>query len=305
MLMGRGLRGWMFILLIPFLLTTGCSKRGKEDVKALITPEINLSATEVPLGYPLDINYQWMIGPQVTPLKKDYTVFVHFLDQKGKLLFTDDHTPPLPTSQWQPGRRVEYERTLFLPLTPIMGDIEIRVGLYDIESGVKLTLAGEDKNGSKAYLVGRVKFLPEDLNSLPVYKEGWYDPEVVSEEITMEWMWSQKKAEVAFINPRRDAILYFHAQSPAADLGSPQQITLYLNDEPLDSWQCTSSEVFLRKIAIEKERLGQDSWIDIGIEVDKVFIPFEHGKGEDKRELGVRIYNLLLKAASVAPAARK
>lgn len=305
MLRGRGLKWGILILFIPFFLTSGCSKKGKEDVQALITPEVKLSDTEPHLGYPLEISYQWMIGPRVTPLQKDYTVFVHFLDQEGKLLFTDDHTPPLPTSQWESGGRVEYERTLFLPLTPIMGEIEIRVGLYDIESGAKLTLAGKDKKGSKAYLVGRIKILPEDLNSLPVYKEGWYDPEVVSDDVTKEWIWSQKEAEVAFVNPRRDAILYFHAQSPAADLGSPQQITLYLNNEPLDSWQCTSSGVFLRKIAIKKERLGQDNWIDIRIEVDKIFIPFEHGKGEDKRELGVRIYNLLLKPVSVAPTARK
>jgi len=305
MLKGKYLE-WVFsILFVLFFLTTGCSKREKVDVQALITPQIKLSDTELPMGYPLEMSYQWMIGPQMAPLLKDYTVFVHFLDQEGKLIFTDDHTPPLPTSQWEPGGRVEYQRTLFIPLSPVVGEIEVKVGLYDLESGERLTLVGKDEKGDRAYLVGRVKILAEDLNSLPVYKDGWYDPEVVSDNVTREWIWSQKEAEVSFVNPRRDAILYFHASSPATDLGSPQQVTLYLDGQPIDSWQCTSSEDFWRKITIEKERLGQDSWIDIRIEVDKVFVPLEQGKGKDTRELGVRIYNLLLRTVLEAPVDRR
>jgi len=304
MLGRRGLKWGIFILFILFFLATGCSKRGDEDVQALITPEVKLGATEIHLGYPLEMSYQWMIGPHMAPLQKDYIVFVHFLDREGKLIFTDDHIPPILTSKWKPGERVDYQRTLFIPFIPIMGEVRVKVGLYDIESGIRLTLAGEDEKGDRAYLVGRVKILPEDLNSLPVYKDGWYDPELVSDDITKEWIWSQKEAEVSFVNPQRDATLYLYAFSPADDLGSPQQITLYLNGEPLDSWQCTSSGDFLRKITIKKERLGQDNWIDIKIKVDKVFIPFEHGKGKDTRQLGVKIYNLLLKPASVAPAAR-
>ena len=297
MLGRRGFRWAIFILFIFSFLTTGCSKKAKEDIQALITPEVKLSTTELHIGYPLEMSYQWIAGPRMTPLGKDYTVFVHFWDQEGKLIFTDDHTPPLPTSQWKPGETVEYQRTLFFPLSLILGEVKVNVGLYDIESGMKLTLAGKDEKVGKAYLVGRVKILPEDLKSLPVYKEGWYNPEVLSEDITREWIWSQKEAEVSFVNPRRDAILYFHASSPAADMGSPQQITLYLNGQTLDSWQGTTSEDFLRKITIEKERLGRDNWIDIKIEVDKVFIPFEYGKGKDTRELGVKIFNLMLKPA--------
>jgi len=301
----RGLRWGWFILFILFFITTECSEKEKENVQALITPDIKLSATEFPIGSPLEISYQWMIGSQMTPLQKDYTVFVHFLDQEGKLIFTDDHAPPIPTSQWKPGGRVEYQRTPFIPYTPMVGELKVKVGLYHIESGTRLTLAGKDEGGDRAYLVGKVKLLPEDLNSLPVYKDGWYDLEVVSEDTLKEWIWSQKEAEVSFVNPRRDAILYLRALSPAAYLGSPQQITLYLNDQPLESWQCTTSEDFLRKITIEKERLGRDNWIDIRIEVDKVFIPIEHGEGKDARELGVKVYNLLLKPASVASVTRR
>ncbi len=302
----KGLMWGSSIFFVLFFITIGCSEKEKENAQAFITPDITLSDTELPIGSPLEMSYQWMIEDQMPPLKKDYTVFVHFLDQEGKLVFTDDHTPPLPTSQWKPGEQVEYERTPFIPYSPIVEELKVKVGLYHIESGTRLTLVGKDEGKDRAYLVGKVKLLPEDLRSLPVYKDGWYDLEVTSEDTFEEWIWSQKAAEVSFVNPRRDAILYLHAYSPADELGVPQQITLYLNDQPLESWQFTSSGDFLRKITIKKEELGADNWIDIKIEVDKVFIPVEHiEESEDTRELGVKVYNLLLKPAPGTPAARK
>lgn len=307
MLGKRSLKWGGFILFVLFIITIGCSEKEKEVVQAFITPDITLSDTELPIGSPLEMSYQWMIDAQMPPLQKDYTVFVHFLDQEGELVFTDDHAPPLPTSQWKPGEQVEYVRTPFIPYSPIVGELKVKVGLYHIESGTRLTLVGKDEGKDKAYLVGKIKLFPEDLKSLPVYKDGWYDLEVASDDtLIKEWIWSQKDAEVSFVNPRRDAILYFHAYSPADELGSPQQISLYLNDQPLESWQCTSSEDFLRKITIKKEKLGKENWIDIRIEVDKAFIPVEHIEGsEDTRELGVKVYNLLLKPASATPAAKR
>ena len=305
MLGKRSIKWGGFILFVLFFITLGCSEKEKEVVQAFITPDITLSDTELPIGSPLEMSYQWMIDAQMLPLQKDCTVFVHFLDQEGELVFTDDHAPPLPTSQWKPGEQVEYVRTPFIPYSPIVGELKVKVGLYHIESRTRLTLVGKDEGRDNAYLVGKIKLFPEELKSLPVYKDGWYDLEVASDDTFKEWIWSQKQAEVSFINPRRAAILYLHAYSPADELGSPQQITLYLNDQPLESWQLTSSEDFLRKITIKKDKLGKNNWIDIRIEVDKVFIPVEHGKGEDTRELGVKVYNLLLKPTSATPAAKR
>jgi hypothetical protein len=37
-------------------------------------------------------------------------------------MWTDDHTPPVPTTQWKPGQTVEYTRTVFIPIFPYVGD---------------------------------------------------------------------------------------------------------------------------------------------------------------------------------------
>ena len=34
---------------------------------------------------------------------EDYRVFVHFLDERAQVLWTEDHDPPVPTSEWTPG----------------------------------------------------------------------------------------------------------------------------------------------------------------------------------------------------------
>ena len=40
---------------------------------------------------------------------------VHVVDTDEELMWTDDHHPPTPTSQWKPGQTIEYTRTVFVP----------------------------------------------------------------------------------------------------------------------------------------------------------------------------------------------
>jgi len=92
--------------------------------------------------YGFRLKFRW----RAAGLEKDYGVFVHFVDRNGETVWTDDHRPPTPTSQWSGA--VEYTRTVVLPKWiprgqqsfpgPAEGEYAIYAGLH--EKGKALAL---------------------------------------------------------------------------------------------------------------------------------------------------------------------
>jgi hypothetical protein len=80
-------------------------------------------------------------------LDSDYTVFVHLVDpQDGDRLLAQSDAQPLagrwPTSLWIPGATVDDEITIQLPPDLAPGAYDLLVGLYDAETGARLSLEG-------------------------------------------------------------------------------------------------------------------------------------------------------------------
>jgi len=78
----------------------------------------------------------------MTPMREDYTVFVHLLDASGKLVAQADAMPrggAYPTSAWRVSV-IPDEHTLNLPVGLSPGDYTIRVGLYLAPAGPRLPL---------------------------------------------------------------------------------------------------------------------------------------------------------------------
>ncbi len=87
-----------------------------------------------------------------TPLKNDYTVFVHLLNAKGATVAQRDTAPrsgAYPTSKWQSGEVVVDEQDVPLPASIGAGDYRIEVGMY-LPSGARLNTA----DGSGAVTLG-------------------------------------------------------------------------------------------------------------------------------------------------------
>ena len=72
---------------------------------------------------------------------KQYTVFMHLLDQNGERIVGAD-APPVgnyyPTSLWQAGDIIDDDHWLPLPADLAAGEYQVVVGLYDPVSGVRL-----------------------------------------------------------------------------------------------------------------------------------------------------------------------
>jgi hypothetical protein len=95
---------------------------------------------QVKPGDVLAVNLRWR---SLAPLSVDYHLFVHLVDQEGRLWAQQDS--PKPTSGWQPGEEVDDKQAMLLPRDIPPGQYQIVVGFYLLETGQRLVLAdGQD-----------------------------------------------------------------------------------------------------------------------------------------------------------------
>ncbi len=80
------------------------------------------------------------------PTAVDYTVFAHIVDGSGHLVAQHDGQPSggdFPTSDWRPGDTLVDSISLSLP-GGLAGDYQLLVGMYQLETGNRLPVTGQD-----------------------------------------------------------------------------------------------------------------------------------------------------------------
>jgi hypothetical protein len=108
------------------------------------------------LGYDMEIG-DWGLGIGDWELtlywrakevvEKDYTVFVHVVDQGGKLWGQGDGVPVggmYPTSAWLPDQLVEDRHVIRVNLAVPAGSYRVLVGLYDLVTLKRLEAVGPE-----------------------------------------------------------------------------------------------------------------------------------------------------------------
>ena len=88
-----------FVIVLS-LCAAGCGRKETRDPVA--QPVVTLSHDRAALGSPVDVTYRFEVAPGAPSFGENYRVFVHVMDSDEKLLWTDDHDPPVPTTQWKP-----------------------------------------------------------------------------------------------------------------------------------------------------------------------------------------------------------
>jgi hypothetical protein len=265
---------------------------GKEaEAPGVATPSVTLNHDRAPLGSPLDITYKFVVASDAK-FDDDYRVMAHVVDTDEEMIWTDDHNPPIPTSQWKPGQTVEYTRTIFVPVYPYVGEAKIQVGLYSLKTQKRLPLVGQN-TGQRAYEVARLQLQPQTENLPSVFKEGWHAAEVVENNATIQWQWTKKDAVFVFKNPKKDAIFYFDVDNPGTVLNEPQRVQLTLNGKPFDEFTVEPKKEEMRKIPIKADQLGDVENAEVHISVDKSYIPalVPAANSKDSRELGIRVFH--------------
>src|SRR5580765_4260646 len=249
-------------------MASACSKSDSAPQVATVT--FNASKTRVALGSPIVFNYQFVVAPDAS-FSGDYKVFVHVMDPDGKTMWSDDHDPPVPTSQWKPGQTIgPYSRTRFAPAFPFLGEATVRVGLY--KGTDRLPLSGIDPadrtSTKREYKVGTFELVPSSENVFLQYRSGWHQDEYSADDPSLDWRWTQKLASLSFKNPKKDVTLYLDFDArPDIFGGQAQVVTVYSGDQVVATVQAASATQALRLIPISAAQLGTGDMSEVRIEV--------------------------------------
>lgn len=276
------LRGAALGLLLGF---TACSGSGSGEPVAVASFEVD--TTHAPIGSLIEATFTFSVLPNAV-FDEDYRVFLHVLNDAGELMWTDDHFPPRPTTQWEPGDTIEYTRTILVPVHPYLGDVDVNMGLYSAEDGTRRPLDGEHI-GQLAYRVGGLRLLPPAENIELSYTSGWYPVEM--DPSGGQSRWSDKVGAILFQNPRTDSLLYLSLGGFESWNDEPRTLTISVGGRLVDRVEIVPSEDVLHRIPLSASLLGDASEIELRLEVDRVFVPAEQpdSKTADDRALGVLV----------------
>ncbi len=273
----------------------GCSEP-EDTAPPVAAIAVTLSRPKVALGSPVEVTYKITVAANAQSLGQR-RVFAHFLDADDELMWTDDHDPPTPSTEWKPGQTIEYTRSMFIPSYPYVGAAKIVAGLYSPANNERLKLSNEDR-GDRSYKVVDFELLPQTENIFVIFKDGGHPAEVVTEGAgRTEWQWTKKDATIAFRNPKRDVVLVLQVDNPATGPNAAQQVTAQIGDQvvatiPLSATQ--SAQVL--KYPVTAAQLGTSDMVEIKFTTDKTFVPALEAsmKSGDPRELGARFFHVFV-----------
>ena len=285
----------LLLLLFTMSLSGAC---GSPDTSPTVAvPAVGLDRVLVPLGGPLEMSYQFTASSDITDLTEPYRVFVHFLDANGELMFTDDHDPPVATTEWNPGETVTYTRVMPIPNYPYVGKASIALGLYSPVTGDRVALEGAHI-GQATYEVATIELAPPRENNPPMFQDGWHSPEFGGDR---EWRWTTGEAVIAFRNPRLDSTLYVELDGPTQLSESPQRVDLVIGDRTIDSFVLETTGVTTHTTLVNADDLGDGDTTTLTLHVDQTIVPAELPGSDlvDDRQLGVRVFCACLESPRV------
>ena len=284
---------------IPFVavVASACSQP-QDNSPAVATAEVSLSRARVAQGSPVDLTYKFRVTGDMTA-SPNQRVFVHVVDADEEMMWTDDHDPPTPTSQWKAGQTIEYTRTMFVPMYPYVGGAKLVLGLYDRTSNARTKLANTDR-GDRSYQVAAFDLLPQTENVYLIYKDGWHPAEVAPENPQVEWKWTRKEATVTFRNPKRDATFILQMDNPSRAAGAATEVDIRIGDRSLGIVPVTPDDTQVRKFPLTAAQMGNGDMVEVRLVANRTFVPaLESGaKSNDTRELGVRVFHAFVQPGS-------
>jgi hypothetical protein len=239
---------------------------------------------------PFELDVRFAVAPDAPPFKEDYTVFVHVLDDEGRMIGAADHSPPTPTREWKPGSTIEYKHSDYAPISDYVGDAVFVVGLYSTSSGERLPLAGEVVE-PRAVKAGSFELRDRSEPYAVIFREGWH-PAESPKGSGVEWRWSSKSGRLTFANPKRDAELTLELDQPSKIFEVVQHVEIRLGDAVVDDFDLEPGTPMVRRIALSQSQLGDSDDVEVAVVSDKTFVPakFAGLRSSDIRQLGVRLF---------------
>ena len=271
-------------LMATLALDGGCV----DSFDAVAIATLATNRVSVPLGAPVEFTIQFDVAPALIPMDEDYRVFLHVFDDSEELLWSTDHEPPVPTSEWRPGQSIQYTRRVTIPAYPYVGSAVVGIGLQSPDSGVRLALAGNDL-GEFVYRVATLQIEPQHESNYVVFDEGWYPVEFGVSGSTA-WRWTTGRAVLSFRNPYRAARLLLDVEGSPSRFERPQVLSLVVGDRTIREVTLETKDVLHLDHELTEVDLGPDEVVSLALLVDQTFVPADVDSSSDTRELGVRVY---------------
>ena len=239
---------------------------------------------------PVELDVRFAVAPDAPPFEKDYTVFVHVVDDEGRMIGAVDHLPPTPTREWKAGATVEYKHASYAPVSDYVGNASLVVGLYSRESGERVPLAGEIVE-PRAVRAGAFEMRERSDPYVVIFREGWHAPEAPRGS-GQEWRWSTKSGRLTFANPKRDTVLTVELDQPNNVFPVAQHVEVRMGETVIDGFDLEPGSPLVRRIALDEDQLGAGQDVELSVVSDKTFVPAKSAglQSSDTRQLGVRVF---------------
>lgn len=279
-------RLWLAVSAV--LASTACGGRAEDTAAPLASIAVTVPAGEVQAGAPIDLAYRFQRTPDGAALPEDYQVFVHLIDERGRLRWTDDHAPAVATSAWGEGPII-YQRTTFVPRDLPPGRVLVEAGLYSVSSGMRVPLAGTPR-GDRAYEVASFSVRPSTNSVIVSLDTGWHGAEQVEGSASV-WRWSTGRARLLMRNPRRNVVFWMEVERPPVLEG--QTIEWRIAGAPVATVTLPPGRS-VQRVPMPADRLGALDEVEMEWRVSPTFVPADVPalRSQDRRELGVRLDNI-------------
>jgi len=272
------------------ILTVGACTKTNEVQPPVAWIVVTAAKAGAQAGEPIEFTYRFTPVEGAPALSDDLWVFVHVVSEAGMLLWTDDHRPPVPPSNWG-AKPVEYRRTMFVPRLSYTGPVRVEAGLYAPDGGARVPLTGEAR-GNRAYLVASFTVLPASKSVFVAYGDGWHGAERAPEEPLREWRWSSGDARLSFWHPGGDATLWLELDQPVSAVGA-QRVEVREGPTLLATLALEPGTRHVSEVPVRRGP-GSASNVELDLHVEPTFVPAAVPSlvSQDRRELGTRVLNV-------------
>lgn len=271
-------------------MIVACNRSPVDEAKPVASASVAVTPGVVASGMPVELDVKFAVAADAPPFQEDYTVFVHVVDDDGRMIGAVDHAPPTPTKEWKAGSTIEYKHADYAPISDYVGDATVVVGLYSKSSGERLPLAGEAIE-PRAVKAGSFEIRERSEPYAVVFREGWH-PAEAPKGSGVEWRWSTKSSTLTFANPKRDVDLTLELDQPNKVFSVAQHVEIRLGDAVVDDFDLEPESPLVRKIALSQSQLGDGQSVELAVVPDKTFVPARLAalQSTDTRQLGVRVF---------------
>ena len=216
---------------------------------------------------------------------------VHFVDSDEELMWTDDHRPPVPTTQWKPGRRSSTRGRSLYRCIRTLGMRQSRS--VSTPARIPAGCRSPARFRTARLQSGIAAVARPDRERVPDL-QGRVAPSRAAPRRTPSSNGNGPRG------PRRSCSAIQSATAPSPARRQPRQRFQRAPEcryraqwAPVDRFTLAPKQENIQRTALNAAQLGKADMAELRIQVDKTYVPalLPTINSRDPRELGIRVFH--------------